>query len=251
MIIDSHCHLLSNLYEDVDKEIKKALDNGISKIIINGYDIKTSVEAVSLSLKYDEVYASVGIGPQNIENLPSNYGDLIKELINNNKKVVSIGEIGLDYYWTKENKERQIEVFETMLSIAKEKNLPVIVHSRNSVMDTYNLLKEYKVSGIMHCYSGSLDMAKKFIKLGFLIGVGGIVTFKNSKKIKEIVKEIPIENISLETDSPYLSPEPLRGTLNNPLNLKYIIQKIADIKGLTNSYVMEKTACNVMSKFDL
>lgn len=251
MIIDSHCHLLSNLYEDVDKEIKKALDNGISKIIINGYDIKTSVEAVSLTLKYDEVYASVGIGPQNIENLPSNYGDLIKELINNNKKVVSIGEIGLDYYWTKENKERQIEVFETMLSIAREKNLPVIVHSRNSVMDTYNLLEEYKVSGIMHCYSGSLDMAKKFIKLGFLIGVGGIVTFKNAKKIKEIVKEIPIENISLETDSPYLSPEPLRGTLNNPLNLKYIIQKIADIKGLTNSYVMEKTACNVMSKFDL
>lgn len=251
MIIDSHCHLLSNLYEDVNKEIKKALDNGISKIIINGYDIKTSVEAVNLSLKYDEVYASVGIGPQNIENLPSNYGDLIKKLINNNKKVVSVGEIGLDYYWTKENKERQIEVFETMLSIAKEKNLPVIVHSRNSVMDTYNLLKEYKVSGIMHCYSGSLDMAKKFIKLGFLIGVGGIVTFKNAKKIKEIVKEIPIENISLETDSPYLSPEPLRGTLNNPLNLKYIIQKIADIKGLTNSYVMEKTTCNVMSKFDL
>lgn len=251
MIIDSHCHLLSNLYEDVDKEIKKALDNGISKIIINGYDIKTSVEAVNLSLKYDEVYASVGIGPQNIENLPSNYGDLIKKLINNNKKVVSVGEIGLDYYWTKENKERQIEVFETMLSIAKEKNLPIIVHSRNSVMDTYNLLKEYKVSGIMHCYSGSLDMAKKFIKLGFLIGVGGIVTFKNAKKIKEIVKEIPIENISLETDSPYLSPEPLRGTLNNPLNLKYIIQKIADIKGLTNSYVTEKTACNVMSKFDL
>ena len=195
MIIDSHCHLLSNLYEDVDKEIKKALDNGISKIIINGYDIKTSVEAVNLSLKYDEVYASVGIGPQNIENLPSNYGDLIKKLINNNKKVVSVGEIGLDYYWTKENKERQIEVFETMLSIAKEKNLPIIVHSRNSVMDTYNLLKEYKVSGIMHCYSGSLDMAKKFIKLGFLIGVGGIVTFKNAKKIKEIVKEIPIENI--------------------------------------------------------
>ena len=230
MIIDSHCHLLSNLYEDVDKEIKKALDNGISKIIINGYDIKTSVEAVNLS---------------------SNYGDLIKKLINNNKKVVSVGEIGLDYYWTKENKERQIEVFETMLSIAKEKNLPIIVHSRNSVMDTYNLLKEYKVSGIMHCYSGSLDMAKKFIKLGFLIGVGGIVTFKNAKKIKEIVKEIPIENISLETDSPYLSPEPLRGTLNNPLNLKYIIQKIADIKGLTNSYVMEKTTCNVMSKFDL
>ena len=250
MIIDSHCHILSDLYENVDCEIKKAINNGISKIIINGYDIKTSIEAAHLSLQYDEVYASVGIGPQNIDNLPANYADEIKKILNNGK-IVAIGEIGLDYYWTKENKEKQIEVFKTMLSIAKENNLPVIVHSRDSVMDTYNLLKEYNVKGIMHCYSGSLQMANEFIKLGFLIGIGGTVTFKNTKKIKEIVKEISIDSISLETDSPYLSPEPLRGTLNNPSNLKYIIKQIADIKGITNSSVILKTSRNVMSKFDL
>lgn len=250
MIIDSHCHILSDLYENVDYEIKKAINNGISKIIINGYDIKTSIEAAYLSLQYDEVYASIGIGPQNIDDLPSNYEDEIKKLLNIGK-IVAIGEIGLDYYWTKENKEKQIEVFKTMLSIAKENNLPVIVHSRDSIMDTYNLLREYNVRGIMHCYSGSLQMAKEFIKLGFLIGIGGIVTFKNAKKIKEIVKEIPIESISLETDSPYLTPEPLRGTPNNPMNLKYIINQIAAIKGLTSSYVISKTSCNVMSKFDL
>ena len=168
-----------------------------------------------------------------------------------NKKVVAIGEIGLDYYWTKENKQEQIEIFKRQLMIAESLHLPVIVHSRESILDTYNLLNEYNVTGILHCYSGSLEMANRFIKKGFLIGIGGVVTFKNAKKVKEVVKEIPITSISLETDSPYLTPEPYRGKPNNPLYLKYIIKEISDLKGISKDEVKNVTSQNVMSKFDL
>lgn len=250
MLIDSHCHLLSSEYDDVDKEIKEAIDSGVSKIIINGYDLKSSMEAAKLSEKYEEVYAAVGIGPENIEGVTNDDISKIKDLTNH-KKVVAIGEIGLDYYWTKENKEKQIKIFKNMLSIAKEKTLPVIVHNREATKDTYDLINEYNVTGVLHCFSGSVETAKEFIKKGFLIGVGGVVTFKNAKNIKEVVKEIPIEAISLETDSPYLSPEPFRGKQNNPSKLVYIVRKIADIKNLEEDVIIDTTGRNVMSKFDL
>jgi len=250
MLIDSHCHLLSFEYNDVDKEIKEAFVSGVSKIIINGYDLKSSMEAVRLSEKYEEVYAAVGIGPENIDNVTDDDISKIKELANN-KKVVAIGEIGLDYYWTKENKEKQIKIFKNMLSIATEKNLPVIVHNREATKDTYNLINEYNVTGVLHCFSGSVETAKEFIKKGFLIGIGGVVTFKNAKNIKEVVKEIPIEAISLETDSPYLSPEPFRGKQNNPSKLIYIVREIASIKNVEEDVIIEVTGRNVMSKFDL
>lgn len=250
MIIDSHCHLLSTEYDDVDKEIKEAVSSGVSKIIINGYDVSSSIEAVELSKKYDRVYAAVGIGPENIDNVTENDIEKIKELTSN-EKVVGVGEIGLDYYWTKENKEEQIKIFKNMLSIAKEKNLPVIVHSRESIKDTYDLLTNYNVTGILHCYSGSLEMAKEFIKKGFLIGIGGVITFKNATKLKEVVKGIPLDCISLETDSPYLTPEPFRGKKNNPSKLSYIITEIAKLKDLKEDNVISKTASNVMAKFDL
>lgn len=250
MLIDSHCHLLSSEYNDVDKEIKEAIDSGVGKIIINGYDLKSSMEAVELSEKYQEVYAAVGIGPENIGSVTDEDIFKIKNLTNN-KKVIAIGEIGLDYYWTKENKEKQINIFKNMLSIAKEKGLPVIVHNREATKDTYNLINEYNVTGILHCFSGSIETAKEFIKKGFLIGIGGVVTFKNAKKLKEVVKEIPIEAISLETDSPYLSPEPFRGKQNNPSKLIYIVREIACIKNVKEDVVIDVTGCNVLSKFDL
>lgn len=250
MYIDSHCHLLSTEYDDVDSEIKKAIKSGVFKMIVNGYDVKSSKEAALLSKKYNEIYASVGIGPENIDDLNENYKEEIENIVKT-EKIVSIGEIGLDYYWTKENKEKQIEVFRNMLDIAKKYNLPVIVHCRDAFLDTYNILKEYGVKGILHCYSGSIEMAKEFIKIGFLIGVGGIVTFKNAKNIKEVVKNIPISSISLETDSPYLSPEPNRGKKNNPSNLVYIARKIAELKEISIDDVVNHTNSNIEELFDL
>ena len=250
MLIDSHCHLLSSEYDDVKKAINDAFKSGVDKIIVNGYDLKSSIEAVELSKEYENLYVAIGIGPENIDSIT--YEDIksIKALVNN-KKVVAIGEIGLDYYWTKENKERQIYVFEEMLKIAKESNLPVIVHNRDATKDIYELLKEYNVKGIMHCFSGSVETAKEFIKLGFLIGIGGVVTFKNAKHLKEVVQNIPISSISLETDSPYLTPEPFRGKKNNPAYLTYIVKKIAELKGINEEEVRKVTSCNVISKFDL
>lgn len=250
MLIDSHCHVLSTEYDDPNKVIEESLKSGVSKLIINGYDLKTSILAVQLARKYDSVYAAVGIGPQNIDNLPENFIDEINSLAKN-KKVVAIGEIGLDYYWTKDTKEKQIYVFKSMLKIAEENKLPVIVHSRESTLDTYNILKEHKVTGIMHCFSGSVKTACDFIKIGFLIGVGGVVTFKNSKEIKEVVKHIDIENIALETDSPYLTPEPHRGKKNEPKYITYVAQKIAELKAISEEEVIEKTGRAVCLKFDL
>ena len=250
MLIDSHCHLLSTEYEDVDKEIKNALESGIDKIIINGIDLNTSIEAVELANKYDQVYAAVGIGPEEVLNISMEDIDKIDNLCSQ-KKVIAIGEIGLDYYWTTETKDIQVGILKEMLRIASKNNLPVIVHNRNATEDIYKYLKEYNVTGIMHCFSGSVETAKEFIKLGFLIGVGGVVTFKNAKKIKEVVKQIPITLISLETDSPYLTPEPNRGKKNSPKNLIYIAQEIAKIKGLPLDEITRQTAVNVVSKFDL
>lgn len=250
MLIDSHCHLLSSEYNNVNEEIKRAISGGVERIIINGIDVKSSIEAVELSKKYNEVYAAVGIGPENVYGITESDIKMIED-ISLNEKVVAIGEIGLDYYWTKENKDMQIHILKSMLKIAKKRNLPVIVHNREATADIYNCLKEYNVTGIMHCFSGSLETANEFIKLGFLIGIGGVVTFKNAKKIKDVVQNIPLSVISLETDSPYLTPEPYRGKKNNPDKLGFIVSEIAKLKGITSTDVIRQTGANVRAKFDL
>lgn len=250
MLIDSHCHILSSEYEKPEDVIKDSKTSGVDKMIINGYDLESSTEAVLLSNEYNYVYASIGIGPENIDSVSDKDFIKLEELINKGK-VVAIGEIGLDYYWTKDNKEKQIYVFENMLALAKKYNLPVIVHCRQAIKDTYELLKKYKVTGILHCFSGSAESAKEFIKLGFLIGIGGVVTFKNAKEIKDVVIKIDLSNISLETDSPYLSPEPFRGKVNVPKNVIYVARKIAELKSVSLEEVLEVTSSNVTSKFDL
>ena len=250
LLIDSHCHILSSEYKNPKEIIENSKLCGVDKMIINGFDLESSREAITLANNYDYVYASIGIGPENIDNICENDFLEFEKLINKGK-IVAIGEIGLDYYWTKENKEKQIYVFENMLALAKKYNLPVIVHCRQAIKDTYELLKKYKINGILHCFSGSAESAKEFIKLGFLIGIGGVVTFKNAKEIKEVVKEIDLSNISLETDSPYLSPEPLRGKVNVPKNIIYVARKIAELKSVSLKEVLEVTSSNVTSKFDL
>lgn len=250
MLIDSHCHVLKSEYSNPDSVIIESFNQGVKKIIINGYDLQSSMEAVFLAQKYENIYAAIGIGPQNIDDFNNVVFQKLDALASSNK-VVAIGEIGLDYYWTKDNKKLQIDVFKNMLTLAKKHNLPVIVHSRKSFLDTYNFLKEYNVRGILHCYSGSVEMAKDFINLGFLIGIGGVVTFKNAKELINVVKEIDLRYLSLETDSPYLSPEPYRGKQNNPKNVILVAQKIAEIKGISTDTVIRVTGNSVRTKFDL
>lgn len=251
MLIDSHCHILKSEYDNI-KKVKEEIfssDLGIKYIINNSFSIESIRELMNTEIFPNE-YLAIGIGPDGVNNYQESFKEEIESYLNN-KKVIAIGEIGLDYYWTKDNKDKQILVFKDMLSIAEKYNLPVIVHSRDSIQDTYNILKEYNVRGIMHCYSGSVEMANEFIKLGFLIGVGGVITFKNAVKLIDVVKSIEITNISLETDSPYLSPEPYRGKQNHPKNIVEIAKKIAEIKNIKFNEVAYKTTQNVISMFDL
>ena len=249
MLVDSHCHILRSEYDNINEIKEKTFSSGVKFIINNAYSIESTRELINENLHNNE-FLAIGISPDNVDNYDKTILEEIKSYISN-KKVVAIGEIGLDYYWTKDNKEKQIEVFNDMLSLAEEYNLPVIVHSRDSIQDTYNILKKYNVKGIMHCFSGSVEMAKEFIKLGFLIGIGGVVTFKNAIKLVDVVKNIDIKNISLETDSPYLSPEPYRGKKNNPKNVIEVAKKIAEIKNLNVEEVIDITTMNVCKTFDL
>ncbi len=245
-MIDTHCHLFDSEYDNLDDILDKLNEEGI-KCIVNGCDMLSNTDTINLSLKYPFIYASIGFHPSIVDNISEDYIEFIEENIDN---VVAIGEIGLDYYWTKDNKEKQKEVFENQLKLAEKYNKPVIVHTRDSIADTYDILKKYNVKGVIHAFSGSLEMANKFIELGFKLGIGGVITFKNCK-LRDVVKDIDIKNIVLETDSPYLSPEPVRGKVNTPLNLKYIAFYVANLKGITYDEVCSITTYNASNLFDL
>jgi len=249
-MIDTHCHVyeeeMSN-YKDIIEECKK---QDIS-MIVNAVDINSSKEIINMSKEYKNVYAAVGLNYDTIDSVTQE--DLIKlEYLIKNEKIVAIGEIGLDYYWTKDNKDKQIEYFKAQLELSKKYDLPVIIHARESVQDVYDIIKESGINkGSMHCYSGSIEMAREFIKLGFKIGIDGPITYKNNKKGVEVVKNIDLKDMLLETDSPYLSPEPNRGKQNSPLNLKYIAEKIAEIKGIHVEEVIDVTTRNAKELYNI
>ena len=245
-MIDTHCHLLSYEYDNLE-EILLELEKNNIKCIINGCDQISNIETLTLSKKYKNLYAAIGFHPENIDSLIDDYENFIENNIDN---IVAIGEIGLDYHWVKDNKEEQIKLFESQLKIAEKYNKPVIVHSRDAIQDTYDILKKYNVKGSIHAFSGSLDMANKFIDLGFKLGIGGVITFKNCN-LKDVIKEINLNNIVLETDSPYMTPEPLRGKKNTPFNLKYIAKFISDIKEVSIDVVYEETSLSATTIFDL
>ena len=242
-MIDTHCHVYEEEMSDY-KEIIEECDKQDISMIVNAVDIGSSKDIISLSKTYKNVYAAIGLNYDTIDRVEEK--DLIElEKLIKNEKIVAIGEIGLDYYWTKDNKDKQIKYFKAQLKLAKKYDLPVIVHARESVQDVYDILKEMDIhKGSMHCYSGSLEMAREFIKLGFKIGIDGPITYKNNKKGVEVVQNIDIKDILIETDSPYLSPEPNRGKTNSPLNLKYIVEKIANIKNMSIEEVKEITTNN-------
>ena len=248
MLVDTHCHMFKEYYQDIDEVIARAYDNGLGMIIVNGYDKKSNEEVLELVKKYDIVYGALGIQPEYAVDASEEDFKFIEEHINDDK-ILAIGEIGLDYHYDID-KDRQKEVFKRQLDIARKYNKPVIVHSRECIQDTYDILKVSNVVGIMHCYSGSVEMAREFIKIGFYLGIGGVSTFKNTSRLVDVIKEIPMEYIVLETDSPYLSPEPYRGKRNEPINVGVILQKICDIKGLEYKQASDVTTKNVLRLFD-
>ncbi len=247
-MIDSHAHILSENYDNIDELIPYFKKKGLKAIINAADNLETSYEVIELSIKYDNyLLPCVGIHPENVNEIDKL--DEIEEIIKNNK-VCAIGEIGLDYYYTKDNKKEQIELFNKQLDLAEKYKLPIIVHTRDSIQDVYDLLKNRHLKGVIHCFNGSYEMAKLFIKLGYKLGIGGVLTFKNSK-LYELIEKIDIENILIETDSPYLSPEPFRGKKNDPSNVYYVAKKIAEIKNENVEKIIEKTSENCSQIFDI
>lgn len=254
-LIDTHCHLQDEKYDDVniDELIQRAVDNNVKKIIVSGYDEKSNLFAVKMANKYPEVYATVGYQPLELNHI--NDKDLIQlENLLNKPKVVAIGEIGLDYHYEDTNKELQNEMFIKQLQLANEHNIPVVIHSRDCINETYEIIKEYKnqtIKGVIHCYAGSYEMAEKFKELNLYFGIGGTLTYKSNEKTKEVIKKLSLDCILLETDSPYLTPEPKRKEINEPSNVVYVAEKIAEIKNISIAEVTSQTTKNAITLFDI
>lgn len=250
MFIDTHLHISDTEGITPDLYVSHAMDAGVEVLIASFCEKEDIMLSTKFVDKYKNLYACVGYHPEIANKIVEKDFEILENLIRNNLKIIAIGEIGLDYYWNKDNKDKQREVFRRQLEIAERLNVPVVIHSRDSIGETYDILSEYKVRGVIHCFSGSLEMAKKFIDLGFLLGIGGVVTFKNSK-LYQVVEQIPLTSIVLETDSPYLSPEPNRGKINESSNIPFIAEKIASLKNVKIEEVREITTCNAIKLFDL
>ena len=249
MFIDTHCHISKEYFDDIPNLIDKIVKSGVNKVIVNGCDMKSNFEVLELVEKYDIVYGALGFHPTELDDFSDEQLIWLEKNINN-KKIVAIGEIGLDYHYDNTDKVKQKEVFEKQLQIASKYHKPVIVHSRDAINDTYNIISKYNVIGSLHCFSSSKEMAERFIKLGFYIGIGGVCTYKNAKEIKEVIKAIDLEYIILETDTPYLSPEPVRKEKNTPCNIPIIASYIASLKDVDLSIVSRVTSANASRLFD-
>lgn len=243
MYVDTHCHITSDDYDDIPKLIDEIYKSGVEKIIVNGCDMKSNLQVLELIKEYDIVYGAIGFHPTELEEFDDSYFEWLENHINDDK-IIAIGEIGLDYHYEDTDKKKQQIVFKRQLDIASKYNKPVIIHCRDAIQDTYNILSNYHLSGSLHCFSGSLEMALEFIKLGYLIGIGGVCTFKNSKNIKNVIENIDLEYIVLETDSPYLTPEPFRMEKNSSKNIPIIAKKIAEIKDTDVNKVAKITTEN-------
>lgn len=249
MIIDTHCHIYASEMENAEEIIMEAADNDIY-MVLNGTDPSSNREALELSEKYDNVHAALGYFYTLADEITDEEIELLDRQLGSDN-VVAVGEIGLDYYHTKDNRDKQIELFENMLVLAEKHDLPVIVHSRKAMQDTFDILKKYDVVGSMHSYQGSAEMAQQFIRLGFYIGVGGTITHKSNKKARRMLENTDINHMLLETDSPYLSPQEKMGEMNTPLNIRYVSRKIAEELDMEESDVIEITVENAKELFNI
>jgi TatD DNase family protein len=250
MICDSHCHLQDRRFRgEVEKIIRNAKQSGVEKILVPGWDLRSSKEALALSENFDNVFAACGVHPHDAK-LYDN--DVEKRIITltESKKVVGIGEIGLDYYRDLSPRNVQKDVFKRQLKIAEENNFPVIIHTRDSIEDAIEIVSDFKCRGIFHAFDYAIDFAMKVIEMGFFVGIGGVVTYTNSK-IFSCIKDISIDYILVETDAPYLTPHPHRGKRNEPAYTKYVVRKIAELKGKTFAEVADKTYNNTKKLFGI
>lgn len=245
-MIDTHAHL--DDYDNLEEIVKK-----VDKIIVSGVDRKSNEFVLDVVNKFDNLYGTIGIHPTEVSLMND---DDLKHLEENliNDKIVGLGEVGLDYHYGKEYRNLQIDIFKKQIELAKKYNKTLVIHSRDAIEDTYNILNESNIGDlkvVLHCYSGSKEMFKKFIKFNMKFGISGVVTFKNSEKLKDIVKSFDLKYFLLETDSPYLSPEPFRGKKNEPYNIIYNARKISEIKGISVEEVLKVTTNNATTQFDL
>ena len=254
-IVDTHCHLNDEaLYKDLDNVISRARQAGVEKMVVVGWDEASSKLAIKIAEQYDFIYAVIGFHPENVFDIDNK---VLYDTLNLYKhpKVVGIGEIGLDYHWTKDLDKREIqkEYFIKQIKFANEVGLPISIHSREAFADTLEILKQYPPlhSGVMHCYSGSAENIQDIINLNLYIGLDGPVTFTNAKTPKEVAAEVPLEKLVVETDCPYLSPHPLRGTVNEPANICLVIDAIADLKQMSKKHLLEVVYDNSCRLFNL
>ena len=253
MLFDTHAHLDDARFdEDRETLLRELPQKGIGLLMDPGCSLPSSRAALALAEKHQWIYAAVGSHPDDADQVNDDTMEAYRRLAQS-PRVKAIGEIGLDYYWDNEPREVQKKWFIRQLELARELNLPVLIHSREAAADTMEIMKEHAkgLSGVIHCYSYSKEMAQEYIKMGFYIGVGGVVTFKNAKKLKEVVENIPLTSIVLETDCPYMAPEPNRGKRNNSAYIRYVAEKIAELKGITYEEVVEQTEKNAREMYRL
>ena len=250
-IFDTHAHYEDERFDEDRAELLSSLfSDSVSGIINCGCDLKSSLETVALTEKHPFLYGAVGVHPHEAEEATAEDLRQIKELYKNDK-IVAVGEIGLDYFYDFSPRERQIEIFRQQIITANELGLPVIIHDRDAHEDTMNILKELKPRGVVHCFSGSAEMAKEILKLGLYIGIGGAVTFKNARKPVEVVEILPIDRLLLETDAPYMTPVPFRGKRCDSSHIAYTAEKIAEIKGIDVQTLINKCTENAKTLFDV
>lgn len=249
MMIDTHCHLNKKYYDDVSKVIKN-MENNI--MIVSTGEIDDLEEVISLT-EHENIYATIGIHPEFADDYNDDNLNQIEKFLSH-PKVVGLGEVGLDYHYTKENKDKQKELFIKQIELANKYHKTLVIHTRDAIENTYNILKKYKkedINVVLHCYSGSVEMAERFIKINASFGIGGVLTFKNEKKLKKVVKEVDSKYLLLETDSPFLTPEPFRGKGNEPKNVMYVASKISEIKNQKLEKTFEITTKNAVRVFGI
>ena len=243
MIFDTHCHLNSEeLYERLEEVLENAKKVGVDKFLVVGWNKESSFKAVEIAHRYEGIYAAIGFHPTDIDDVSDEDYNETMALVDD-PKVVAIGEIGLDYHWVKDpvQREKQKEWFIKQINFANEHKKPISIHNREAFEDCLNILKEHRpqYSGVMHCYSGSVELLRDVLDLGLYIGLDGPLTFTNAKTPKEVCEEVPLNRLLVETDSPYLSPHPLRGTVNEPKNIALVIDEITRIKGLSKKHILD------------
>ncbi len=251
-IFDTHSHYADSAFDGDRDELLAALpDKGVRFAALAGSSMQDSAENVALAQKYGYIYAAVGVHPESVDETPSDYREKLTELVKSSEKVRAIGEIGLDYHYENYDRDKQILFFRQQLELASELSLPVIVHSRNASEDTLDILKEYRPAGVVHCFSGSAEVAKEVIKLGMYIGFTGVLTFKNAKKALRALEAVPLDRLLLETDCPYMAPEPLRGRRCDSSMICYTAEKAAQIKGVSTQELLDITCRNGMDFYHI